>query len=58
MSFYQQGLTVGAESNPVPVTKKGDSMWTFVILGVIGALLFGLSPGARHFYKHGKLPPG
>lgn len=31
---------------------------TFVILGVLGALVFGLSPGARHFYRHGKLPPG
>ena len=55
MSFYRQGLSVGAES---PQTKKGDGVLTFIILGVLAALVFGLSPGARHFYKHGKLPPG
>ena len=30
---------------------------TYVILAVLTALVFGLSPGARHFYRHGKLPP-
>lgn len=55
MNLYRQGLSVGAESPP---KKKGDGVLTFLILGGLTALVFGLSPGARHFYKHGKLPPG
>lgn len=57
MSLYQQGLSVGAESPSTKAPKKGDGMLTLIILGVIGVLFFGLSPGARHYYKHGKLPP-
>lgn len=66
MSFYKQGLSVGADrwdgqrwiKEPDTQSKKGDGVLTFIILGVLGILIFGLSPGARHFYRHGKLPPG
>jgi hypothetical protein len=58
VSFYEQGLSVGAESPSPSPPKKRDGVLTFIILGVLGAIVFGLSPGARHFYRHGKLPPG
>lgn len=55
MSLYRQGLAVGASEPP---KQGGDSVITFVILGVITAIIIVASPGARHYYRHGKLPPG
>ena len=35
---------------------KGGTAGILVLLG-IAAGIYGLSPGARYFYKHGRLPP-
>lgn len=54
MSFYDQGLLVGAESPPTK-EKKGGTLAIVIIL-IMTAAVYGLSPGARHYYKHGRLP--
>lgn len=35
---------------------KGGTAGILILLG-IAAGIYGLSPGARHYYKHGRLPP-
>lgn len=35
--------------------KKNDVLPVVILIGV-GAVIYGLSPGARHWYKHGRLP--
>lgn len=53
-SYYQ----IGAENpaNPSTGTNKSNPVITVGILALICGAIYGLSPGALHFYKHGKLP--
>lgn len=52
-SYYQIGA--GTDSPPQE-TKKSSAVATVGILAGITFVIFGLSPGARHYYRHGKLP--
>lgn len=57
MSYYNVGMCVGAEQfgPSEEAKKKGGLLSVAIVLGLTAAI-FGLSPGARHFYRHGKLP--
>ncbi len=34
----------------------GGGIGIGIMVGLV-AVIYGLSPGARHFYRHGRLPP-
>lgn len=36
-------------------SKKGGALSVVIVLG-LGAVVIGLSPGVKHWYKHGRLP--
>jgi len=43
---------------PPPPPRPAKSAWkTFAIGGAILVAIVLLSPGARHYYRHGELPP-
>jgi hypothetical protein len=39
-------------------TRRGSGWGGAVVLLGITAAIYALSPGARYWYKHGRLPPG
>lgn len=38
------------------ISKSGSTFGAVAIVLGIGAVIYGFSPGARHWYKHGRLP--
>jgi hypothetical protein len=38
--------------------KESGSVLSVAIVVGLAAAIYGLSPGARHWYKHGRLPNG
>lgn len=55
MSYYEQGLAIRVGEEKAKPKKENGLISILIILGITIAV-YATSPGARHYYKHGRLP--
>jgi hypothetical protein len=46
----------GRGSYGADASKSGSGLGAVGVLLALGVVIYGLSPGARHWYRHGRLP--